>query len=146
MNMIFRHKTVRHKTVGGVSGVCVVIASVAKQSRENCPSHDSHDFRISRIETSVPLCVPSVSLCVTKNKNYTEAHRGGTELHREKCPNHDFHDLRISRMCMSHHIHHSNHIKITVQTKAAKDAIRGKKVSNLTSHSLTSQKRCIFAA
>jgi len=66
--------------------------------------------------------------------------------HPANCSNHDSHDLRISRIFISHHVHHSNHIKITVQTKDAKDAIRGEKVSNLTSHSLTSQKRCIFAA
>ncbi|MCL2041216.1 MAG: fibrobacter succinogenes major paralogous domain-containing protein [Bacteroidales bacterium] len=44
-----RHKTVRHKTVGGASGACVVIASVAKQSSVNCLNHDFHDLRIDRI-------------------------------------------------------------------------------------------------
>ena len=46
------------------------------------------------IKNSVPLCVPSVVLCVTKDKNYTEVHRGLTELHRDSLRPLWFHPLR----------------------------------------------------
>jgi len=68
-------------------------------NQENQANHvQTNAGTAQRINPSVSLCVPSVALCVTKN-NHTENHREGTELHR------DF-----------NHIHHSNHIKITVQT------------------------------
>jgi len=38
---------------------------------------------IANVKNSVTLGVPSVALCVTKNKNYTELHRG-TQRYTEK--------------------------------------------------------------
>ena len=45
-----------------------------------CPNHDSHDLRISRIN-SVNLCVPCVSVL---EKNIQHRGTEGTELHRKK--------------------------------------------------------------
>ena len=36
------------------------------------------------VKFSVSLCAFSVILCETKTDNYTELHRGNTEVHREK--------------------------------------------------------------
>ena len=41
---------------------------------------------------------------------------GQNHAHLAHCLNHDLHDLRIGRMFMDNHVHHLNHIKITVQT------------------------------
>ena len=123
--MILRHKTVRHKTIGGASGECSVIASVAKQSRSTgyellFQHRGTEDTELHRASLR-PLRFSPLRLCVKNSnaktqrfyaKDAKKCQHEGTKAERHEVPSGLLRAIALA-MTGNSLVSHISHLKIS---------------------------------